>query len=351
MSAQKLSNIKTPVFEKVNYTLWKKKVMLFIRMDNPLYLEILKHGPFILMMGVLEATKGDMVIPGHFSHKGPSTYTEPEKEKVSLDSNLQLILIESLDNVMYNNIINCELAKQIWEKVEIPCEGNEEVSSNQIRILVSQYQDFIAKPKEGITKVFERFNKLKNDLQLHDKYYEVEERKLLKLSQGHVIDVSSVLIANDKKITEDETKSQTQNMQPVEQKNKEPQKQVILELEEDEYYTLDELDEMDQSMAYMARKFSNIRVKKPRYFKGKGQTSYNNNWKGKTPTNETGKGGYKKPKKVKKDKAYLELEAKSLQRRWSFLSSGHIKMSLRSKARMRRGQGCNKYRIDINVST
>ena len=63
----------------------------------------------------------------------------------------------------------------------------------------------------------------------------------------------------------------------MEQTNKGPQKQVVLELEEDEFYTLDDLDEMDQSIADLDRKFSNIRVKKPRFFKNKGQSSNNNN--------------------------------------------------------------------------
>ncbi|XP_074346312.1 uncharacterized protein LOC141685085 [Apium graveolens] len=149
-------------------------MMLFIKIANPMYIEILRHGPFIHMKKIPESTEGDMVIPAHFGPKDPSTYTEPEKEKVALDSGLELILIESLDNVMYNNIINYESAKQIWEKIAILCEGKEEVRSNQRRILVSQYDGFMEKLKEGITEVFERFNKLVNDLQLHDKYYEAE---------------------------------------------------------------------------------------------------------------------------------------------------------------------------------
>ncbi|KAL8157029.1 hypothetical protein AgCh_001943 [Apium graveolens] len=61
-------------------------------------------------------------------------------------------------------------------------------------------------------------------------------------------------------------------------------------------------------MAYLARKFSNIRVKKPRFSKSKGQSfNKDSSWKGKgkyTPDK------CRKPKKAKKDKAYLELEAK-----------------------------------------
>ncbi|KAL8088286.1 hypothetical protein AgCh_038169 [Apium graveolens] len=240
-----------------------------------------------------------MVIPAHYAPKDPAEYTEPEKEKVYLDSGLQLILNESLDN----------------------------------------YEGFMAKPKESITDVFERFNKLLNDLQLHDIYYgakkvnlkflltvpdhleqkisairegrdlsritlevlygilktyelEMIQRKSLRSGQGNVVDGSSALI-----------------------------EQVILELEKDEFYTLEELDKLDQSMIYLARKFSNIRVKKPRYFKSKGQSfNKDNSWKEKGKYNSDSRNGYKtgfvdrskirKPKKAKKDKAYLELKAK-----------------------------------------
>ncbi|KAL8147007.1 hypothetical protein AgCh_004650 [Apium graveolens] len=240
MNTQKISSIKIPPFDKANYTLWKKKMLLFIRMTNHLYIGILKNGPFTAVVRVEETTDGDMVIPAHYAPKDPFEYTEPEREKVSLDSALQLILIESLDNVMYNNIVNCDTAKQIWEKIEILYEGTEEVRSNQRRILISQYEGFMAKPKEAISTSEKRVN-------------DTEE-------------------------------------------------QVILELdEEDEFYTFDELDELDKSMAYLARKFSNIRVKKPRYFKNKGQFfNKDNSWKRKG----------KKPKKAKKNKAYLKLEAK-----------------------------------------
>ncbi|KAL8116147.1 hypothetical protein AgCh_022592 [Apium graveolens] len=304
------------------------------------------------MVRVEESTDSDMVILAHYAPKDPSEYTEPEKEKVSLDSGLQLILIESLDNVMYNNIVNCDTAKQIWEKIEILCEGTEKVRSNQRRILISQYEGFMAKPKKSITEVFERFNKLINDLQLHDKYYEAEEvnlkflltlpdhleqkisairegidlsritlevlygilktyelemiqRKSLRSGQGHVVDGSSALIVNESQTSNDEPRSQTPVTSTSEQRINDSQEQVILELEEDEFYTLDELDELDQSMAYLARKFSNIRVKKPRFSRAKDSLSTRT-----TAGKEKGSTILRARMKAKKDKAYLELKAK-----------------------------------------
>ncbi|KAL8088069.1 hypothetical protein AgCh_038001 [Apium graveolens] len=47
-----------------------------------------------------------------------------------------------------------------------------------LTLLAMKYEGFMAKPKESITEVFERFNELINDLQLHDKYFEAEEVNL-----------------------------------------------------------------------------------------------------------------------------------------------------------------------------
>ncbi|KAL8101041.1 hypothetical protein AgCh_033067 [Apium graveolens] len=88
MNTQKINSIKIPTFDKANYPLWKKKMLLFIRMANPLYIQILKNRPFTPMVRDEESTDGDMVIPAHYSPKDPSEYSEPEKEKVSLDCGL-----------------------------------------------------------------------------------------------------------------------------------------------------------------------------------------------------------------------------------------------------------------------
>ncbi|KAL8146899.1 hypothetical protein AgCh_004581 [Apium graveolens] len=121
-------------------------------MANPTYIQILKNGPFIPMERIDESTDVDMVISSHFAPNDPSKYTEPEKEK-------------------------------IWEKIEILCEGTEEVRSNQRRIPVSRYEGVMAKPKEGITEVFERKpKKVKKDnvyLELEAKY-----EVILKKQQG-----------------------------------------------------------------------------------------------------------------------------------------------------------------------
>ena len=68
---------------------------------------------------------------------------------------------------MLNQVINCSIAKKMWDTIELLMEGTYEVKENRLDILTSQYEAFKSLPGESITQVFERYNKLLNDLNLH----------------------------------------------------------------------------------------------------------------------------------------------------------------------------------------
>ena len=59
----------------------------------------------------------------------------------------------------------------MWETIELLMEGTEDVKENRIDILTTQYEAFKTLPGEGITLVFERLNKLINELSIHGKTY------------------------------------------------------------------------------------------------------------------------------------------------------------------------------------
>ena len=176
MSTQKVGTVKIPMFDKDQYVMWKKKMLLFLKVANPKYAGVLKNGPKIPMIVELEVIVDNVVVsPARTYQKDPKTYTPDEKEDAALDSSLQLILIDSLDSVMLGHVMNCIDAKHIWETIEIINEGTEEVRENKLEILTSQYEHFKSNPSEGITEVFERYNKLINDLNLNGKHYTIKE--------------------------------------------------------------------------------------------------------------------------------------------------------------------------------
>ncbi|KAL8147709.1 hypothetical protein AgCh_005146 [Apium graveolens] len=143
-------------------------------MANPLYIQILKNGPFTPLVRVEESTDGDMVIPSHYAPKDPSEYTEPEKEKkISA-------IREGID----------------WSRITL-------------EVLY------------GILKIYE---------------LEMIQRNSLRDGQGHVVDGSSALIVSENKTSNDEPRLQTPVASTSEQRNNDSKEQVILELEEDEFY-------------------------------------------------------------------------------------------------------------------
>ena len=106
------SSIKIPAFDKENYNIWKRKIKLFIKSSNQLYPGLLENGPFIPQNEILLNTDDDRIVPAHWVAKNPSEWTDTEKEKVSLDDHLQLILLDSLfnDKVMCGDVMTCSSA-------------------------------------------------------------------------------------------------------------------------------------------------------------------------------------------------------------------------------------------------
>ena len=188
MSTQRVSSVKIPVFDRNNYGLWKKKMTLFLQVANPKYMNVLRTCPIVPMIIELECIENGVTLPARSYPKDPKTFTGDEKEDASLDINLQLILIDSLDPIMYNHVVNCKDARHTWETIEIINEGTEEVRENRMEILTSEYEHFRSNPGEGISEVFERYNKLINNLNLHGKFYTIKEinRKFLLTLPPHL---------------------------------------------------------------------------------------------------------------------------------------------------------------------
>ena len=139
-------------------------------------------------------------IPQKFVPKESSEFSDTEKEKVALDTSLQLIIVESLDTAMLNQVINCSSAKHMWDTIELLMEGTAEVKENRLDILTSQYEAFKSLPGENITQVFERYNKLLNDLNLHGKIYtsrEVNRKFMLTLPSHLEHKISSIRERDD----------------------------------------------------------------------------------------------------------------------------------------------------------
>ena len=151
-------------------------MMLFLQVSNPKYLCVLKNGPKIPMVIVAESIENNIVVIAARTYpKDPADYTPDEKEDASLDINLQMILVDSLDPIKYNHVVNYKDAKHIWETIKTMNEETQEVRENRPEILTSEYEHFKSTSGEGLSEVFERYNKVINKLNLHGEFYTQKE--------------------------------------------------------------------------------------------------------------------------------------------------------------------------------
>ncbi|XP_063946117.1 uncharacterized protein LOC135151534 [Daucus carota subsp. sativus] len=256
---------------------------------------------------ILEHTEDGVTIPHRTYLKTPAEFSDEDNELINLDVTLQLILIESLDPIMYNNVVNCTSAKQIWDTLQIINEGSEEVRENKKEILVAQYEQFGSNPGEGIFEVFIRFNNLINNLNLNGKYYDNKEdnrhqresRDLTEISLEQLYGVlktyeleqaqtkqrygwgktlnTSTSVSNSTALI---IQSPLVKERKVVVPSRSSQEYVVPEMGhtslstgDDEFYSMEELDQLeDESLAMFARKFGNMRFRKnPSYkFKSSG---------------------------------------------------------------------------------
>ena len=81
------------------------------------------------------------------------------------------VLYCALDANEFNQIFTCNLAKKIWDRLEVTHEGTNQVKESKINMLVHQYQLFKMEPTESIIKMFTCFIDVINDLKNLGKAY------------------------------------------------------------------------------------------------------------------------------------------------------------------------------------
>ncbi|KAL8098471.1 hypothetical protein AgCh_031291 [Apium graveolens] len=105
-------------------------------------------------------------------------WSEPDLEQVRKDKKAMNILFNGVDADMFDNIINCKTAKEVWDTIQIICDGTEQVRENKMQLLIQQYEHFHNEESESLTDIFSRFQNLLNALKLHGRVYQTKDSNL-----------------------------------------------------------------------------------------------------------------------------------------------------------------------------
>ncbi|KAL8146223.1 hypothetical protein AgCh_004095 [Apium graveolens] len=105
-------------------------------------------------------------------------WTDEDIEKIHKDKKAMNIMFNGLDGDMFDNFINCKTAKEIWDTIQIICDGTEQVRENKIQLLIQHYEHFHCEESESLSDIFSRFQKLLNALKLHGRIYQTKDSNL-----------------------------------------------------------------------------------------------------------------------------------------------------------------------------
>ena len=175
MSTTKYEHIRIPVLKKSEYSTWKVKMLMFLEATDPDFLDRIHDGPHEPKKLVPAAIVDGTTVPEHYVAKDKFEWTPEEKADVLKDAKVKNILYNSLDAVLSNRVITCKTAKEIWDALEVQCQGTKAIKKNRRTLLIQEYEQFEAKTDESLTEVYDRFLSLLNELSLVGKVYDFED--------------------------------------------------------------------------------------------------------------------------------------------------------------------------------
>ena len=93
-----------------------------------------------------------------------SQWTKQESKKAQYDCIAKNIIISALSSDKFFKVSQCELAKEMWDTLEVTHEGTEDVKRARRHILIQEYETFRMQKGETIVKVQKRFTHIINHL-------------------------------------------------------------------------------------------------------------------------------------------------------------------------------------------
>ena len=296
--------VKIPVLDKDNYHHWKVKMHLHLLSQDEGYVNCIENGPHIPHKVATVATA--TIAVGQSIPKPRAEWTMEDTEEVHKDKKAMNILFNGLNMDMFDNVINCTTAKEVWDTVQLLCEGTEQVKENKMQLLIQQYEYFHFEENESLNDTFNRFQKLLNGLKLYGRVYQVKDSNLkflrslpkewkpmtvslrnsqdykdftlerlygilktyeLELEQDEVLEKgrkkggSVALVAENEKECRQETVRSTLNSKDGTSKSESSKgKEQVAENEDNS--SQDDSDGIDEHLAFLSRRFAKMKFKK-----------------------------------------------------------------------------------------
>ena len=134
------SSIHPPLELGLNYQFWKVRMKIFIESIDRGIWNAIVNGPYIPIF----------VVNGVSIVKSYDELSEAENKKVQYDCVAKDIITSTLNLDEFFRVSRCNLAKEMWDILEVTHEGTNDVKRAKKHALIQEYQLFRMQQGENI---------------------------------------------------------------------------------------------------------------------------------------------------------------------------------------------------------
>ncbi|CAM8933843.1 unnamed protein product [Rhodiola kirilowii] len=131
-----------PLLEGSNYATWKPMMRSFLKsLDEKAWKAVLK--------GWTEPMMNNLT--GESIPKPEALWTEEEDKASMGNSKAMNAIFSAVDENVMKLIINCEVAKEAWDILQIAFEGTDKVHNSRMQAVTTRFEEMKMKESETIT--------------------------------------------------------------------------------------------------------------------------------------------------------------------------------------------------------
>ncbi|KAL8120203.1 hypothetical protein AgCh_017376 [Apium graveolens] len=204
-----------------------------------------------------------------------SNLEDTDKEQVQKDKKAMNILFNGVDSDLFDNIINCKTAKDVWDIIQVIYDGTEQVRENKMHFLIQQYEHFHSEEDSNL-KLLKSLPKEWKPMTVSLKYSQYYKEFTLERLYG-ILKTYEPEIEQDEKMEKGRKKGGSITLVAEQEKEKEIKVEAIesapnsnvcerkgkgLVAEHEDQLSQDEMDDIDDHLAFLSRRFSKLKFKK-----------------------------------------------------------------------------------------
>ncbi|XP_075080130.1 uncharacterized protein LOC142165487 [Nicotiana tabacum] len=155
------SQVRASYFNGQHFSHWKVRMEIFAKAYDVKVWRVIKKGNYPLPAAT----------PPLDDPKDIDLYTKEQMEVVQVNIKARNLLHNAISGEEYEKISSCDIAKEMWDKLEVTYEGTIKVKEIHINMLVNDYELFSMIEGESIEEIFARFSKIISDLKAFGKPY------------------------------------------------------------------------------------------------------------------------------------------------------------------------------------